>query len=115
MFQRRQELGKEIDFLVQDGFAPASCLDLQSCQSLFLVAFEPGVDHNFAAAHLVCDLLRSARLGSIRISFFEQDHSAALAKLVRLALPPGFFQSGAFLIRQGKALNLCREPSLTHF
>lgn len=109
-----QAHGAKIGLLVQDGFAPAPCLDLQTCQSLLLVTFEPSVDDDLAAVDLHCDGM-GAQILAVNDLALEQDHAAALAVLVRLALSPGFFQSGTLLVRQRDAFRFCHEPSLTLF
>lgn len=106
--------GSQIILLAQDGLAPAPWLDRKTRKSVFLVALEPGVDHDLTTADLFCDFLGAQVLAVHRLAF-EQDHLAALAVLVRFALPPGFFPGGVFLVGQEDAFDLCHKTILTYF
>ena len=67
------------------------------------IPLEPGVDDHLAAADLSGDVLRGAGLG------FEQDHPAALAVLVGLAVPTSFLQGSPRVSAEFDAFDLCHD------
>ena len=106
--------GGQVGFGLQDRGSALSLPGSEPLEALHFVAFEPGVDDNFAAANLSCDLFGGKPL-CLRTTSFEKDDLAALSKGAGRAVRKAPFEGRPLLLAQFDNLDLCHISSTAWF